>query len=293
MAERQRLAKHIETVYTHIKQLDENSLAADSGLMTMVVAFGQDRKPMLKKPTGELSEIIAAIHDVPLDETGKESTFTTVGEIATKFGRFKGAQNRPYHTMVIVVTDEKGDDESRLEDAIASCRRAKVPAYVLGSQAIFGRPKNYVTYVDPKTKQVYYGLAVDQGPESIMLEQIHMPFWYDGPQYEILESGFGPYALSRLAHETGGIYFITRFDTRRMGFDPARMREYRPDWIPRDKYEMQLERLPAPGRSRRGPDHPAEPAGHARPVLPAGRRPRVQGSHGPQPGDRRAHRLYG
>jgi hypothetical protein len=244
LAERQRLAKHIETVYTHIKQLDESSLAADSGLLTMVVAFGQDRKPMLPKPTDDLSEIIAAIHDVPLDDTGKENTFTTVGEIVAKWGRYKGAQGRAYHSMVIVVTDEKGDDEARLEEAIAACRRAKVPAYVLGSQAIFGRPKNYVTYVDPKTKQVYYGLAVDQGPESILLEQIYLPFWYGEPQYQILESGFGPYALSRLAAETGGIYFITRFDTRRMGFDPARMREYRPDWIPRESYEKQIERSP-------------------------------------------------
>src|SRR5262249_23791726 len=70
LAERQRLAKHIETVYTHIKQLDENSLAADSGLLTMVVAFGQDRHAMLPKPTDELSEILAAIHEVPLDKTG-------------------------------------------------------------------------------------------------------------------------------------------------------------------------------------------------------------------------------
>lgn len=240
LAERQRLAKHIETVYTHIRQLDESSLAANSGLLTMVVAFGQDRKAMLPKPTDEISEVITAIRDVPLDETGKENTFTTVGEIAVKWGRYKGERTDPYHTMVVVVTDEKGDDEARLEDAIVACRRARVPAYVLGSQAIFGRTKNYVTYVDPKSKQVYYGLAVDQGPESIMLEQIHMPFWYGGPQYDILEAGFGPYALSRLAAETGGIYFITRFDTRRLGFDPARMREYRPDWIPRARYEKQI-----------------------------------------------------
>ena len=40
-----------------------------------------------------------------------------------------------------------------------------------------------------------------------MLEQIRLPFWYNGPQFDILEAGFGPYALSRLANETGGIYF--------------------------------------------------------------------------------------
>src|SRR4029077_9139059 len=38
-AERQRLGKHIETVYTHINQLDERDKAAESGLLTMVLSF--------------------------------------------------------------------------------------------------------------------------------------------------------------------------------------------------------------------------------------------------------------
>ena len=244
LAERQRLSKHIENIYAHIKQLDASSLAADSGLLTMVVAFGEGRKPMFPKPTDELSEVLTAIGEVPQDETGVESTFTTVAEIVNKWGRFKGAHNHPYRTMVIVVTDEVGDDEARLEDAIAVCRRAKVPVYVLGSQAVFGRTHNYVTYVNPKTKVVSYNVPVRQGPESILPEQIQLPFWYGGEQFRVLESGFGPYALSRLAAETGGIYFVTRFDTRRMGFDPARMREYRPDWIPRERYEKQIANSP-------------------------------------------------
>jgi hypothetical protein len=95
-------------------------------------------------------------------------------------------------------------------------------------------------YTDPKTKHVFRGVRVRQGPESVALEQIRLPFWYGGPQYEIVEAGFGPYALSRLASATGGIYFVTRFQARRMGFDPARMREYKPDWVPRQQYEKQV-----------------------------------------------------
>jgi hypothetical protein len=243
-AERQRLGKHIETVYTHIKQLDENDRAADSGLVTMVVAFGHDRKPMLPKPTAELSEILESIHNIEQDDTGIETTFTTVAEIVSRWGRYKDATNRAYRTMVIVVTDEVGDDEGRLEDAVALAQRAKVPVYVLGSQAVFGSTHGYMNYTDPKTKRVFYHVPVRQGPESAMLEQIRLPFWYEGPQYEILEAGFGPYALSRLASASGGIYFVTRFDTRRMGFDPARMREYKPDWVRRDQYELQVTRSP-------------------------------------------------
>lgn len=243
-AERERLVKHIDSIYTHIDQLDESHLSSDNGLMTMVVEFGQTHKALLPKPTAERSEISAAIQRVPLDETGVETTFETVADIVRHWGHYKDAHNQAYRTMVIVVTDEVGDDEPRLEDAISQAQKAKVPVYVLGSQAVFGRTNVYVTYVDPKTKYVFRGVPVRQGPESAVLEQIHLPFWYGGAQYEVVESGFGPYALSRLATATGGIYFITRFDTRRMGFDPARMREYRPDWVRREEYEKEVNHSP-------------------------------------------------
>ena len=240
LAERQRLSKHIDSVYAHITQLDENHLSGDSGLLTMVLSFGKDRHALLPKPTAERSEIIDSIQNVELDTSGVETTFTTVAEIIHRWGHFKGNQGVLYHTMVIVVTDEVGDDQGRLEEAVTLAQRAKVPVYVLGSQAIFGRVEGYVDYVDPKTKYVFRGLAVPQGPESAAIEQIRLPFWYGGPQYDIVEAGFGPYALSRLASATGGIYFVTRFDSRRMGFDPTRMREYKPDWDRRIDYERKI-----------------------------------------------------
>jgi hypothetical protein len=243
-AERQRLGKHIETVYAHIDQLDENRLSDDNGLLTMIVAFGHNHQTLLAKPTAERSEIIDAINRVPLDETGIETTFTTVASIVQHWGRYKDAGKQTYRTMVIVVTDEVGDDEERLEDAVMLARKDEVPVYILGSQAVFGRTEGYMDYVDPKTKRVFRGVQVRQGPESVALEQIRLPFWYGGPQYEFVAAGFGPYALSRLASATGGIYFITRFQTRRMGFDPARMREYKPDWVPRQQYEKQVAKSP-------------------------------------------------
>ena len=46
-----------------------------------------------------------------------------------------------------------------------------------------------------------------------MAENVSLPFWFDGPQYEYLSSGFAPYALARLVSETGGIYFLTNMTT--------------------------------------------------------------------------------
>jgi hypothetical protein len=244
VAERERLSKHIDTVYAHLAQLDEQGLAHDGGLLTMVLAFGRNRQAMTPEPTANKDEIVSAINAVPLDTTGVETTFQTVAEAARRWGRYKDAQGHTYRAMVIVVTDEVGDDEAHLEEAIDVASKVRVPVYVLGSQAIFGREKGYMDYTDPKTKQVYRHLEVRQGPESVMLEQIRLPFWYDGPQFDILDAGFGPYALSRLAGATGGIYFVTRLGDRRMGFDPVMMREYKPDWVSRSQYEANLGKSP-------------------------------------------------
>ena len=243
-AERERLGKHIDGVYKHLDQLDGSNLADQEGLLTAVVAFGQDKKALTGNPTADVAEIVKAIKGVPLDSSGVETTFGTVADIVRKWGKFKSSSGETYRTMVIVVTDEVGDDEPRLEEAIGVAQQAKVPIYVLGSGALFGRMDGRMNYVDPKTKIVYYNLPVRQGPESVALEQINLPFWYDGPQYDFIDAGFGPWALSRMASETGGIYFVTRMDRNRIAFDPNGMREYRPDWAPRGVYERQLEKSP-------------------------------------------------
>jgi len=236
VAEREKLAQHIEQVYSHIAALDKDQVAQGDALMTMVVAFGKDHKPMLPEPTNDSSAIVAAIRDVPLDTTGIESTFSTVGWAATKWGRYKDPGGQKYQTLVIVVTDEVGEDENLLEEAISTASKAKVPVYVLGSPALFGRSEGRMDYTDPKTKKTYRNLPVRQGPESVVPETVSIPFWYGGDQYGNLDAGFGPYALSRLAGATNGIYFITRLGPSRVTFDPNRMREYRPDWVSEREY---------------------------------------------------------
>ncbi len=242
--ERERLSKHIDGIYSHIKELDRDKLSADGGLLTMVVAFGERRKAMLNEPTADPAAVISAIREVPLDTTGVESTFQTVGEIVTKWGKYKDDKGNTYQTVVIVVTDEMGDDEPLLEEAIARANKAKVPVYVLGSAAMFGRTDRKIDYLDPKTKFLFRNVHVDQGCESALPEQIRLPFWYDGPQHDYLDAGFGPFALSRMAGATGGIYFVTRFSTTNISFDPNAMREYRPDWTSRQKYESDIVKHP-------------------------------------------------
>jgi hypothetical protein len=244
LVEREKLAKHIEQVYTHINQLDRDQIAVGDALMTMVVGFGKDRKAMLPAPTSDSSAIVSAIRDVPDDTSGDEYTFQTVTDIVKKWGKFKDTKGQVYQTIVIVVTDEVGDDQPQLENAINTASAAKVPIYVLGSPALFGKVKGRMNFTDPKTKKTYFNIEVTQGPESVALETIHLPFWYGGDQYDNLDAGFGPYALSRLAGATGGIYFITRIGGSRLSFDPNAMREYRPDWVSVEQYSRNLQKNP-------------------------------------------------
>ena len=244
-AERQRLVKHIETIYTHINQLDENHLSSDNGLLTMVVAFGHDHRALLPKPTAERSEIVEAIKSVPLDTTGDRDDFHDGRRYRSSLGPLQRlAQPNLSHDGHR--RDRRGRRRRTSDSRMPSLRprKPRCPSMCWARRRSSGAQIGYVDYVDPKTKHLFRNVEVRQGPESVALEQIRLPFWYGGPQYEIVEAGFGPFALSRLASATGGIYFITRFDTRRMGFDPARMREYRPDWVRRDEYEKEVNRSP-------------------------------------------------
>ena len=245
VAERGRLAKQIEEVYKHINELDADKIAVGDTLMTMVVAFGNERKAMLPAPTRDTAAILDAIKEVPIDTTGVETTFGTVSWIAGNWNKYKGPDGKTKYQMVtIIVTDEIGDDEPQLEKAIGAASAIKMPVYVLGSPALFGKVEGRMNYTDPKTKKTHYNLPVRLGPESVAVESIHLPFWYGGDQYGNLDAGFGPYALSRLAGATGGIYFVARLGPSRLTFDPNAMREYRPDWVSPDQYARGVQKDP-------------------------------------------------
>ena len=278
--EREKLTKSIEQVYAHITQLDTDQVATGDALMTMVVEFGENRKPMLPQPTGDASAIISAIREIPLDRSGTENTFQTVASVAKAWGKYKDGKGTHYQTVVIVVTDEVGDDQQQLESTINVASAAKMPVYILGSPAPFGKKQGRASYIDPKTKKMVQGV-VDIGPESVDIETIDLPFWYGGDRYDNLDAGFGPYALSRMAGaDRRHLLHHPAQQQSRLSFDPNAMREYRPDWVSTEQYGKNLQKDPIRGaviqaalvtQQQRLPGQPA-------PELPARRWPRVQGT---------------
>ena len=59
-----------------------------------------------------------------------------------------------------------------------------------------------------------------------------------------MSSGFGPYALTRLCAETGGMFLVTE-QADGMTYDPAVMRNYMPDYRPVRTIESEIRKNPA------------------------------------------------
>ena len=109
---------------------------------------------------------------------------------------------------LVLVTDESGehkDNTANLERAIADARSARCTVYVLGREAVFGYPYAFIRWTHPQTGRPYW-LQIDRGPETAFPEQLQT----DGfeRRHDAYSSGYGPYEQSRIARETGGIFFM-------------------------------------------------------------------------------------
>ncbi|MFK7735989.1 MAG: vWA domain-containing protein [Pirellulaceae bacterium] len=238
----------------------------DEPLLTSVFAFGEGVNLVTPKPTADIDEIQAAIDSIEQDDSGVERVFSALYKGAEKYRRLRGSTTSSgpkRNVMFIAVTDERGDDAVGLEATIKECRKFAIPVYVIGVPAPFGREFSYVKYVDPDPNfdQSPQWAQVDQGPESIMPERIKLGYRDDFYNEPVIDSGFGPYALSRLTYETGGIYF-TVHPNRRVGrrvgggeieafasrleyfFDPELMVKYRPDYVSSAEYMRRVNESP-------------------------------------------------
>lgn len=232
-------------------------------LLTSVVAFGSTATLLTKKPTDNITEIKEAIAGIQRDDTGKEFVFSAVTETANWFRDLRiidpETREPERNVMIVVFSDEKGDDQEKLDDTIRVCRRYQMPVYVVGVPAPFGRDEVPVKWVDPDPEydQSPQWPVVHQGPESFFPERIKLHFSGGKEESESIDSGFGPYALTRLTYETGGIYFavhpnrnvnreVTRRETAAFSahiehfFDPNVMRRYRPDYVSVNEYKQRL-----------------------------------------------------
>ena len=68
---------------------------------------------------------------------------------------YSGLIRKDRRLLIVLVTDESGDDGAYVEEARQALKKHKVPLYVIGRQSLFGYPWAHHRYVDPVTKDVY------------------------------------------------------------------------------------------------------------------------------------------
>ncbi len=249
--QRQAIAKRLKRVYGELDALENIGQLPrrKQPILTGVVAFGNKTEFMTREPTDKFDEVLEAFNAVPTDPSGVENVFTAVGQVMNLWKKYRANNGR--RIMLIVVTDEAGDDFGPpLEKSIKVCRRNGAKAYVVGPSAVFGKRNGHIPYVAPEDGKTYQ-LPIALGPETAMMENVTLPFWYGGSQLQYLSSGFAPYALARLVHETGGTYFMTDMTTM-TGFSPqgvfdhAKLSPFLPDYRygSREEFLAMVKRYP-------------------------------------------------
>ena len=233
----------------------------DKPLVTTVFAFGSQLQPMMLKPSDSLAEIKEAVRKIEQDDSGIERVFQAVYQATESYSGYTAPDDNgepKRNVMVIVVSDEAGelDDIQQWSDkTVRFCQKLAVPVYVIGVPAPFGRRETLVKWVDPDPNfnQVAQWGRVNQGPESFLPERIKLHFSGAREDKAPIDSGFGPFALTRLSYETGGIYFavhpnrnvnkaVSRGETTAYSahlkhfFDATLMRDYRPEYITATEY---------------------------------------------------------
>ncbi|MEX0702616.1 MAG: vWA domain-containing protein [Planctomycetales bacterium] len=229
--QREAIANRLDNVYKQLGMLEPDETKS---LKTAVVAFGRTTEILTPDPLDDVSNLAEMIRGIEPEKIGDidkgddklENVFTAIHASATKWMHYrKGGNSR--NVLIVAVTDEAGSDQEHLEKVVNLTKPNGIKCYVVGSAAPFGRREVEVPWeIDGQTYQV----TLRPGPETILPELPRLPFWtVSEADLRQMSSGYGPYALTRLCVETGGLYLISQ-DTRGPRFDPDAMRDRAPSY---------------------------------------------------------------
>jgi len=242
---REEILARFENVYRQLGLMDD--IDTKEALKTGIVGYGKDVHVLVEEPSSDIEELVKAVKTIKSDVSGVENVFTAINMALKQYSPLRRRMRA--NMMFIIVTDERGDDfggESYaiLEDTVRKLSREGVRVYCIGNSSPFGREKGYVhvKWTAPDGTEFEDDLPdADQGPETPLAEGLQLPFWTaNAQQLDRMSSGYGPYTLSRLCAETGGIFFVAD-DTTVRKWDPQIMRQYAPDYRPGLEYRKQLQ----------------------------------------------------
>ncbi len=244
-------------------EIDMSAAARTNEMFNLVFAYGQRVTPVIANPTQDLGDVVSAIQSIPIDESGVEMTFTAIATAAQRAAQARISPSKR-NVMIIGFTDEVGDDQQHADQVAAYCAQKQMRVFLVGVPAPFGQQHVKMKFVefDPQYADAEQWAVVEQGPESRYPEVVKVR-----PKFapdESIDSGFGPFSLSKLCAETGGIYFAIHPNRGARGrvsdeatapmssglryfFDPKVMKDYRPDY----QSQGEIDRMIAANRAKR------------------------------------------
>jgi hypothetical protein len=166
----------------------------------------------------------------------------------------------PREVLLVVITDEAGEDANLVDDLAALSRRHAVPVYCIGSPAPWGQVNPLAA--DPKKGEPAKtdDSVPRYGPESFASERVDIEmagqaFTYgerEPRDFTLIDSGFGPFALERLCRAGGGQFLAIRRDAdsadsfgpaaaywpsgRELRFSVANLSSYAPDYVSAEEH---------------------------------------------------------
>ena len=255
-AQRKEIASRLERVFQELGA--DRSQRHRPDLQNLVVAFGKNVSLVTKKPTDDVAEVIRAIDAVPVDDSGVEMTFAAIRAAADSARIYRTSAPKK-NVMIVAFTDEVGNDQQLADQTAQHCRKLGIPVYVVGVPAPFGMREVRMKYVefDPKfdAGEDEQWAVIEQGPETLFPEVVRVRC--GAREDEAIDSGFGPFSLSKLCAETGGIYFRVHPNSGERGrvtnqmvapmaaqiryfFDPDVMQAYQPDYVSAAKLQQDI-----------------------------------------------------
>ena len=229
--DRQAISNKIDKIGKTLKT--QMSEAEHKRLKWGIVSFGQHARTRMTAST-DLQKIKHRIMNIKFDESGKENLFAAIQFTMKHF-----CNPKKYRLFLAVVSDEPGDDtrgQKGAEQLLAIAKQLKATntrLYVFGREANFSYPRVWTAVYDMDGRVIDYNWA-DGGPETPERELLPHT-WRLNSNAAWIPSGYGMYAQTYLARETGGTYFImsdvpSRYDDDKLDKD------YAPEVVPLREY---------------------------------------------------------
>jgi hypothetical protein len=245
------------------------SAGGEPKLISVVAAVDEKLELLVDPPSEDPQTIRNALDKLTQSDGGKELTFAAIQQLLERYEKQRSQQRQ---LVIVLVSDEAGDDASLADELIPRLQRNAIPVYAIGYPAPWGQENPFRKSAERGAKDAGVAEGPDawpkHGPESHASERVHLPLPATGFGFrsaemdDLVDSGFGPLGIERLCRAGGGAFLAVRrsggsfasFGGPRLwptggetGFDEGVASRYAPDYVSAADYE----RLLAASKARR------------------------------------------